>query len=198
MCITFKASEMEDTNLFFHGEQKVKKRSSGWWDETKTCDKNNWKRLAVAVTTKSKNHCFLFSPRAVIGVPCQDQENNKNNYNTFMRVPGNCTNCRWFWYVNFKASVVVIFVSLKACFSRRTWLSNCSGHLLKIETHVKVWKLDGCVKCHFVYTRHPQLVSVDCHALKVWKTYQQKIQLSTLMPSHKSSRKWTGYSTTHL
>ena len=106
MCVTFKASEMGDTNVFFHGEPRVKKSSSAWWNKTKACDKNNWKRLAVAVTTKSKNHCFLFSPRAVIGFPCQDQENNKNNYNTFMRVPGNCTKCRWFWNVNFKTSVV--------------------------------------------------------------------------------------------
>jgi len=97
---------MCDTNVFLHGEPRVKKSSSAWWNETKACDKNNWKRLAVAVTTKSKNHCFLFFPRAVIGFPCQDQENNKNNYNTFMRVPSNCTKCRWFWNVNFKTSVV--------------------------------------------------------------------------------------------
>ena len=153
MCVTFKASEMGDTNVLFRGEPRVKKRSSGWWKATKTWDKNNWKRLAVAVTTKSKSHCFLFSPKSCHWLSMPRPRKLKNNYNSFMRVPGNCTKCRWFLDVNFKASVDAIFVSLKACFSWRTWLSNCSGQLLQIETWVKVSKLEGSVKCHFVHNK---------------------------------------------
>ena len=107
-------------------------------------------KLRKLKETKSKNNCFPFSPKSCHWLSMPRPRKLKNNYNSFMRVPGICTKCRWFWNVNFKASGDVIFVSLKTCLSRQTWLSSCSFQLLKIETYVKVSKRDGSVKCRYV------------------------------------------------